>query len=86
MSLSSADAARLGRLADPVKVHRELAADSRESLLSAIYDAHQAGATERDLARACGWSRSHVHRLLIREAERRQLLVLDQPPADTAGQ
>jgi DNA-binding transcriptional regulator LsrR (DeoR family) len=74
MALSGGERDRLARLADPGRVHRELAADSREQLRAAMYDAHQGGATERDIAAATGLSKSAVHRHLVLEAEARQLL------------
>jgi DNA-binding IclR family transcriptional regulator len=44
----------------------------------------QGGATEREIAAATGLSKSHVHRLLVREAERRQLL--EEVPADAGAE
>jgi DNA-binding transcriptional regulator LsrR (DeoR family) len=74
MALSEGEAARLAKLAEPVRVHRELSADGREALHTAIYEQYTAGATEREIAAATGVSKSHVHRVIVREAEQRQLL------------
>ncbi len=77
MTLSSGDRTQLAKLADPVRVHRELSTDSREPLRRALYDAHQACATIRELADATGMSRSAVHAAITREAADRQAVVLD---------
>jgi hypothetical protein len=78
MALSPADRTRLARLADPIKVHREMSSDGLEALRAALYDAHQAGASERELATASGYSSSHVHRIIVEEARRRQPVVLEE--------
>ncbi len=77
MGLSAERQDRLAKVADPVKVHRELSADSREALRTALYEEYQAGATERELADATGISKSHVHRLLVDETARRQLVTIE---------
>jgi predicted transcriptional regulator len=82
MALSADETRRLARVAEPVKVHRELSADGREALRAAVYEACQAGATEREIAAATGISKSHVHRLIVAETEARQLITeASSPPA-----
>jgi len=65
---------KLTRLAEPARVHAELARDSTATRDAAIADAYEAGGTVRELAKATGLSPAHIHRIVVREAARRQIL------------
>ena len=69
---------RLGGLYDPVRTHRELSRDSTEQFDAAVYDAHEVeGLSFQAIADAAGCSSSTAHRAFLREAARRQRLVVD---------
>lgn len=67
----------LWRLAERARTHDALASDSRPARDAAIYDAYDAGCTYRQLAGRTGMSTSAVHRAVLRETKRRQLLAGD---------
>lgn len=63
---------RLGRLADPAKVHGQLRRDAIAARNAAIDDAYREGHTLADIAAAMGLSVSYVHRIVLKAAAQRQ--------------
>jgi hypothetical protein len=75
--MDAATKAKLAKLADPARVHAQLAKDSKQARDSALWEAYQAGAGLRELAEASGLSVSTVHRAVVAEDQRRQVVEVE---------
>ncbi len=76
--MDAKDQERLARLADPTRVYRQLADDSKAARDRAIYDAYQSGSGLREIARASGLSVSTVHRVIVAETAKQQLVTVEE--------